>query len=260
MKLANTVAVVTGGGQGIGREICLNLASHGARVVVTDIQAATAEECAAEITERYGLQSQALAADVSSEDDVRALMARIRERWGGLHIVVNNSGVAGPMGPTENLSLAEWRQANAVNVDGIFLMCKHAIPLLRESGGGNIVNIASISAKRPLLERASYCCSKGAVLSLTRALALECGCWGIRVNTVCPGAVDGPRQQAVLEHAARAQGKSFEEVASAKKSASPLHTFVPPQAVAGVVSFLCSEEASMMTGQDINVSAGVWMS
>lgn len=259
MKLANKIAVVTGGGQGIGREICLNMARHGATVVVADIQTAGAEETVAEIARHHGPPAKALLVNVTNEEKVAELINNIRCHCGALHIVVNNSGVAGPMGPTEKVSLQAWQDANAVNVDGVFLMCKHAIPLLRDSGGGSIINIASISAKRALLERANYCAGKGAVLSLTRALALECGPWGIRVNTVCPGAVDGPRQNAILEHAAKAQGKSFEEVAAAKKSASPLHTFVPPQSVADVVSFLASAEASMMTGQDINVSAGVWM-
>lgn len=260
MKLVDKIAVVTGGGQGIGREICLNLARHGAYVVVSDIDVANAKATADEIAQHYSREALALRSDVTHEDDVRGLMAHIRTQCGRLHIVVNNSGVAGPMGPTEHISLEAWRDANAVNVDGVFLMCKHSIPLLRESGGGNIVNISSISAKRPLVERVNYCAGKGAVVSMTRTLALECGTWGIRVNTVCPGPVDGPRQLTVLEHTARAQGKSIEEVMSAKKAASPLHTFVTPQSVADVVSFLCSAEASMMTGQDINVSAGLWMS
>ena len=259
MRFANRIAVVTGGGQGIGREISLCLARHGANVAIADIGMPEAELTVSDIKTSFGVQAWAIPMDVTEEAEVAQAVANIHRECGALHMVINNSGVAGPMGPTENVILEEWRKANAVNVDGVFLMCKHAIPLLRESGGGSIINISSVSAKRALLERASYCSSKGAIVSLTRALALECGQWGIRVNAVCPGAVDGPRQRRVLEHAATAQGKSLEEVTAAKLSASPLHTFVPPGAVADVVAFLCSEEAALMTGQDINVSAGVWM-
>lgn len=259
MKLDKQVAVVTGGGQGIGREISLCLARHGAHVVIADIGEPEAQATAEDIRRAGGPEPLALLANVAEEAQVAAVFKRVEEVFGRLDILVNNSGVAGPMGPTESLSLEAWRAAAAVNVDGVFLMCKHGLPLMRKGGRGAVVNISSVSAKRPLLERTSYCTTKAALIGMTRAMALEFGKWGIRVNSVCPGAVDGPRQRAILEHAAKAQGRTFEEVAAVKKANSPLHTFVPPQRVADVVAFLCSEEASMMTGQDINVSAGAWM-
>ena len=258
--LTDHVAVVTGGGQGIGREICFCLAKHGAHVVIADITLAGAQETADAIVSGNGPACLVVEANVADEAAMKALFAKSMERFGRVDILVNNSGVAGPMGPTERLSLKDWQAANAVNIDGVFLGCKYAIPLMRGLGKGCIVNISSVSAKRPLLERTSYCATKAAVIGLTRALALECGKWGIRVNSVCPGAVDGPRQRAILEHAAKAQGKTYEEVAAVKKAVSPLNTFVPPASVADVVVFLCSPQASMMTGQDINVSAGAWMS
>lgn len=258
--LQDQIAVVTGGGQGIGREICLALAKQGAHVVIADITTAGAAETAQTIQAAGGPESLVIEADVTQETTMEALFIKAVAHFGKVDILVNNSGVAGPMGSTETLVLKDWQNANAVNIDGVFLGCKYAIPHMRANGRGSIVNIASISAKRPLLERTSYCATKAAVLGMTRALALECGRWGIRVNSVCPGAVAGSRQEAVLHHAAKAQGKSYEEVACSKKALSPLHTFVPPSSVADVVTFLCTEQAAMMTGQDINVSAGVWMS
>ena len=254
------VAIVTGGGQGIGREISLSLARAGATVVIADIADQAAEKTARDIQAETGGKTVVLHADVGDENSVIKTATAVRELFGAVHALINNSGVAGPMGPTESVTLEDWRQAAAVNVDGVFLMCKHFLPLLREAGQGCIVNISSVSAKRPLVERASYCATKAAVIGLTRTLALECGKWNIRVNTVCPGAVDGPRQRAILEHAAKAQNKSLAEITALKTAASPLGTFVPPSSVADVVTFLCSPAAAMMTGQDINVSAGAWMS
>ena len=262
MFLENSVVVITGGGQGIGRDISLCLARHGASVVIADINEQTSLETKQLIESTCHAKAVCLHLDVTNEDSVADGFREIKKTFGKMNILVNNSGVAGPMGPTENISLAAWQKANAINLDGVFLMCKYGIPLLRESSSkrqGNIINISSVSAKRPLIERASYCSAKAAIIGLTRSLALECGQWNVRVNTVCPGAVDGPRQRMVIQHAAEAQHRNFEDVEREKKRASPLNTFVPSSSIADVVAFLCSDAASMMTGQDINVSAGAWM-
>lgn len=258
MNLNNKVTVITGGGQGIGRALSLGFASYGASVVIADINDAGSRETADMIRAAGGI-AHPVHLDVSSEDSVQALYAAVIEKFGGVDFVINNSGVAGPMGPTESLTLEDWQKANAINVDGMFLMCKHAIPLLRQRGGGVIINVSSVSAKRALVGRANYCAGKAAVIGLTRSLALECGQWNIRVNTICPGAVAGPRQDAILQHAAAAAGITFEEAAARKKKNSPLNSFVPPSQIAEVAAFLCSDSAALMTGQDINVSAGAWM-
>ena len=258
MNLNDKVTIITGGGQGIGRALSLGFASYGASVVIADINDKGSEETAAMIREAGGTAFVAHL-DVADEASIQAMYAAVVEKFGGVDFVVNNSGVAGPMGPTESLTLEDWQKANAINVDGMFLMCKHAIPLLRERGKGVIINISSVSAKRALIGRANYCAGKAAVIGLTRALALECGQWNIRVNALCPGAVEGPRQDAILHHAAEAAGISFEEAVARKKKNSPLNSFVPPSQIAEVAAFLCSDNAALMTGQDINVSAGAWM-
>ena len=258
MNLQDKVTIITGGGQGIGRAISLRFASYGAIIVIADINEKGSEETASMIQEAGGT-AFVVRLDVSDEASVQNLYAAVLEKFGGVDFVINNSGVAGPMGPTESLTLEDWQKANAINVDGMFLMCKHAIPVLRERGKGVIINISSVSAKRALVGRTNYCAGKAAVIGLTRALALECGQWNIRVNTLCPGAVEGPRQDAILMHAAQAAGISFEEAAARKKKNSPLNSFVPPSQIADVAAFLCSDQAALMTGQDINVSAGAWM-
>ena len=258
MNLNQKVTIITGGGQGIGRALSLGFAAYGATVVIADINEQGAKDTVAMIRETGGT-ALAVHLDVADETSVQALYAKVVSAFGGVDFVINNSGVAGPMGPTETLSLADWQKANAVNVDGMFLMCKHAIPLLRDRGKGVIINISSVSAKRALVGRTNYCAGKAAVIGLTRALALECGQWTIRVNALCPGAVEGPRQDAILRHAAEVAGITFEEAVARKKKNSPLNTFVPPAQIADVAAFLCSDKAAFMTGQDINVSAGAWM-
>ncbi|NLW81468.1 MAG: SDR family oxidoreductase [Desulfovibrionales bacterium] len=258
MNLNDKVTIITGGGQGIGRALSLGFAGYGATVIVADINE-QGTQGTVDIIRKEGGKAQGVHLDVTDEASVQALFKVAVETFGGVDIVINNSGVAGPKGQTESVTLDDWRQANSINVDGMFLMCKHAIPVLRNRGKGVILNVSSVSAKRPLIERANYCAAKAAVIGLTRSLALECGQWNIRVNAICPGAVEGPRQDAILRHAAAAAGISFEEAAARKKSNSPLNSFVPPSHIAEVAAFLCSDKASSMTGQDINISAGAWM-
>lgn len=256
--LQGKLAIVTGGGQGIGKSISFGLARLGADVVIADINE-EAETTIKEIKLETGKTASYIYTDVSQESSVKELWETVQRTLPLPQFLINNSGVAGPMGPTENVSLADWRLSTAINMDGVFLMCKYGVPLIRASGGGSIINIASISARRPLLERASYCAVKAAVHGLTRALALEFGQWNIRVNSVSPGAVDGKRQRDILKHAAQAQHKKLEEVTAQKMAASPLNTFVTPSAIADAVAFLCSPAGAMITGQDINVSAGAFM-
>jgi NAD(P)-dependent dehydrogenase (short-subunit alcohol dehydrogenase family) len=195
---------------------------------------------------------------VSQEDQVRQLTAKAQD-LGGIHILVNNAGIAGPTAQVENITVEEWEATMAVNLRGVFLCCKHVIPVMKAQGGGIIVNISSVTAKRPLLQRTPYAASKMALIGFTRTLAAELGPWQIRVNSVCPGAVAGPRQEGILREASRATGKSVAELAAAKTAASPLNTLVDADDVAAMVAFLCSPDAAAVTGQDINVSAGAVM-
>ncbi len=257
--LAGRVALVTGAGRGIGRALALRLAREGALVVLADRDARACRETARDLARVAGRQGLAVTTDVSREEQVCSLLERVGGAHGGLDILVNNAGIAGPTAPVEEVSLEQWESTMAVNLRGVFLCCKHAVPYLKERGAGSIVNISSVSAKRPLPQRSPYAASKMALIGFTRTLASELGPWGIRVNAVCPGAVAGPRQEAVLRALGQRSGQSPDQLLRAKKSASPLGTLVQPEQVAALVAFLCSAQAEAITGQDINVSAGAVM-
>lgn len=257
MKLQNKVAVVTGGGQGLGRDICLKLAEQGATLVVADINPETSAETA-KLAKRYGAESFVMATDLTKPEDVRALADAVRARYSAVDILVNNSGIAGPRATIEELTLEDWNANIAVNLTGMFLASKYFMPLLKATGqGGSIVNIASTAGMRVLIYRLPYTTTKAAVIAFSKNLAAEVGEYNIRVNSVCPGAVEGPRQTQVLEKVAAQSGKPLEEVIKEKKADAALNKFVTPGAVGDAVVFLCSAEAEQITGTNLNISAGL---
>ena len=259
MRLQSQVAIVTGGGKGIGREISLRLADEGAYVVIADIDKKGSEQTVqiiAEIGKKPALFSYT---DVSSEDSVQGMVSQVKKITGKIDILVNNSGIMGPVKNIENIRLEEWNETMAVNLVGMFLSCKHVVPVMKSQNKGCIVNIASITGKRPLTQRVPYATSKMGVIGLTRTLAAEVGPWKIRVNSICPGAITGERQRRVFEGIMKYTGKTYEEVVTEKIQSSPLQTLIHPKYVGGLVAFLCSKDADLITGQDINMSAGVVM-
>ena len=259
MRFTDRVAVVTGGGQGIGKQICLRLGEEGARVFIADINEEGSRQTAEGIARGGGPKAAVIPTDISKEEQVSKLIQSAVSAAGRIDILVNNSGIMGPVKRVEDITVDEWEETMAVNLRGMFLCCKHAVPVMKRQGGGNIVNISSVTGKRPLTERVPYATSKMGVIGMTRTLAAELGRWKIRVNAVCPGAVIGPRLDRVMEGVMKFSGKTREEVIAARTEASPLRSFVDPKYIAAVVAFLCSEDAAMMTGQDINVSAGAVM-
>jgi NAD(P)-dependent dehydrogenase (short-subunit alcohol dehydrogenase family) len=259
MGLEKQVAIVTGGGQGIGEQIALRLGREGALVVVADINLAGARNTAEAIVKNGGRPARAIVTDITDETQVVALVEQALGLEGRIDILVNNSGIMGPVKNIEEITLDEWKATLAVNLDGMFLCCKHVVPVMKRQGGGSIVNISSVTGKRPLPQRTPYATTKLGVIGLTRTLAAEVGKWKVRVNAVCPGAVTGPRQDLVYAGIMKFTGKSREQVMAERAEMSALKSFVDPRQVAAVVAFLCSEDAAMMTGQDLNVSAGAVM-
>ncbi len=256
MKLQNRKAVVTGGGQGIGRQIALRLAREGAIVVIADINQAGSHETAEMIAHGGGPEATVIPTDIREEARVIPMVETALGADRRIDLLINNSGIMGPVKSIEDITVAEWDETLAVNLRGMFLCCKHTIPAMKAQGSGCIVNIASITGKRALTERTPYATSKMGVIGLTRTLAAEVGKWNIRVNAVCPGAVTGPRLDRVLAGVMTFSGKSREQVLSERAAAAALQTFVDPKDVAAVVAFLCSDDAAMITGQDINVCGG----
>ncbi len=259
MGMDTRVAIVTGAGQEIGRHIACRLAADGFHVAVIDLNLEKSQETVRGIEERYGGSAQALQADVTSIEEVDRAVAAVNAARNRIDVLVNNAGVPGPVKETEEITLEEWRHTLDVNLTGAFICCRQVIPMMKRQASGVIVNIASVSGKRPMPLRLPYAVSKMGLIGFTRTLAAEVGKWNIRVNSVCPGSVIGPRQKLVFEGIMKATGRSWDEVAKDKAESAALKRFVDPKDVAAVVSFLAGDDSRIMTGQDINVCAGAVM-
>jgi NAD(P)-dependent dehydrogenase (short-subunit alcohol dehydrogenase family) len=253
-----TAAVVTGGGQGIGAAIARALARAGARVVISGRHESTLKTVASEITANGGA-CEWMAGSVTDPDHVTGLMATAAGPAGVLHALVNNAGIAGPTTPLAELSLADWDETVAVNLTGVFLTCRAAIPYLRAAGRGKIVNIGSATGKRPLPNRAAYAAAKLGVVGLTRTLAHELGPDNISVNTVSPFGVDNARLNRVIATMAENSGRTPAEVRGDITAATAFGRTVTEEDVARLTLTLCSAVADNMTGQDINLTAGLVM-
>ena len=255
--MGDRVAVVTGGNRGIGRAIAVALAADGFAVAVTAREPATAADTVAAI-EAGGGTAFALACDVADEQSVATLAREVAER-GPVHTVVANAGVAGPTAPLHEIALADWRACLATDLDGVFLTFRAFVPAMITARTGSLIAISSMTGKRPLLGRTPYAAAKMGVIGLVRTLALELGPHGIRVNAVCPGAVTGPRMDDVIRRQAAARGITEAEARASFTAASPLHRLVEADEVAAACAYLASDVAASITGEDLNVNAGVVM-
>jgi NAD(P)-dependent dehydrogenase (short-subunit alcohol dehydrogenase family) len=251
------VAVVTGANRGIGRAIAVALGRGGYTVAITARDPATLKETIDDI-EAIGGAATALACDVRDETSVAA-MARAAGALGPVHTVVANAGVAGPTAPLHQTSLAEWRDCLATDLDGVFLTFRAFVPDLIAVGTGSLIAISSMTGKRPLHGRTPYAAAKMGVIGLVRTLALELGPHGIRVNAVCPGAVAGPRIDDVIARQAAARGITEAAALAAFTDAAPLGRLVKAEEVAAACAYLASDAAAAITGEDLNVTAGVVM-
>ncbi len=258
MLLKDKVAVVTGAGRGIGRAIALAFACEGADLVLAARSVDKLNEVAAEV-QAIGRQTLVVPTDVSSEDDVTNLRDRTLEAFGRVDILVNNSGVGGPSAPLWEIHPRDWEETFAVNVRGVYLCCRAFLPAMIARGSGVIINIGSMTGKRPLVNRTPYAASKLALVGLTRTLAWEVGPYGIRVNVISPGPVEGERIEWVVRRLAEARGVSVDEARRSLTEASPLGRFVLADEVARAAVFLASDLGSAITGEDLNVSAGIVM-
>ncbi|HHV62675.1 MAG TPA: glucose 1-dehydrogenase [Firmicutes bacterium] len=248
MKLENKVAIVTGGGQGIGRAISGAFCREGAAVVIAEVDEEAGEEAASEIA-RAGGRCIFIRTDVSDEDSVKNMITAARAAFGGLHILCNNAGIFDG-GSIYTTDMATWDRVIAVNLRGAYMCAKYAAPVMRDGGGGVIINIASTRALMSEPDTEPYSASKGGILALTHALAISLGRDGIRVNAISPGWIDvtgwkkkSARRPAVLTPQDHAQ--------------HPVGRVGRPEDVARACVFLASDDAGFITGANLVVDGGM---
>lgn len=247
--LQDKTAIVTGAAQGIGRAIATRLAAAGANVVISDIDEAAAKSVAAELP-----NATAVACDVRDEDDVKALVDAAVNAYGALHVMVPNAGIA-HVAPLLTQDLAAWRKVMAVNLDGVFLSLRHAAPAIIASGGGSIVNIASVTATAGTPLCGSYAAAKAAVVNLTKTAAVELRAHGVRVNAVLPGFVE---TALVTEHV-----ELFESTLGlpaggfAQLIATKQGRFGTADEVADAVAFLAGEDSRFVNGSGLILDGGL---
>jgi 3-oxoacyl-[acyl-carrier protein] reductase len=251
MKLKDKVAIVTGAGSGQGRAIASLFAREGAKVVLADLNPE-----AAEIGETGRDRLLIVPTDVSREDQVKQLVERTIDRFGGVDILVNCAGRLGPLGKetADLLTMEEWDRTLGVNLIGPWLGIKYVAPVMKERGGGVIINVASTAGLRPFAGAAPYCVSKAGLLMLTKTVALEYVSANIRVNAICPGHIDTPMMDTVIADM-EAQGIT-EARQNVHGRSNPMQRLGRPEEVASVALFLSCDDSSFVTGSYILVDGG----
>ena len=246
MDFSSRRVLVTAGANGIGLAIAKKFQELGAVVFVTDIDPDAVEKARVN-----GLS--AAVSDVSDEDQVRDLMTTVAGELGGLDVLVNNAGIAGPTGPIETLDTAAWRATFDVNIHGHFYCIKHALPLLRQGRNATIVNLSSAAGRLGMAGRSAYSASKWAVIGLTKTLAIELGPDRIRVNAICPGAVNGPRIDAVIAAKAQMLNLPEDQVSDLYHQQSSLGRLIEAEDIANMTAFAASDLARNVNGQALAV-------
>lgn len=249
-RLAGKVAIITGGGTGIGQAIAMAMVREGARVAVAGRRKEKLQETVS-FLKQVGSEALAVECDVTRAADTERLVKAAEDCFGKVNVLVNNAGALS-VSTVETISEEEWDRVMATNVKGPFLMSRAVLPAMRRAGGGSIVNIGSVLGIAAIRDRAAYCASKGGVTMLTRAMALDHARDKIRVNCVCPSIVESEMTQNLF-----AETEAGRKAREDRLATIPLGRFGKPGDIAGIVVFLASEESSWMTGTVIPVDGGV---
>jgi NAD(P)-dependent dehydrogenase (short-subunit alcohol dehydrogenase family) len=255
MDLTGTTVIVTGGGSGIGKGICMEFADHGAKVAVCDINREAAEGVSAEIHSK-GRRAFAVEVDVTSEHEVGLMVERVVEKYGRIDVICNNAGIIPSMKNIAEMPVNDWEKTFAVNAKGVFICSKAVIPQMRKQGYGRILNTASQAGKKGIPLLGHYCASKASVILFTKTLALELAGENIHVNCICPGSVDTDMTDYEADLVSKKTGRPAVELKREWTEAVPMKKLASPRDIAKVFVFLASEYADYMTGQAVNVSGG----
>ena len=244
--------LVTAGAAGIGRAIAHTFLEHGARVHICDVDTAGLDEL-----KRESPTITQTVADVAKLADVDRLFADARGALGGLDVLVNNAGIAGPTARVEDINPGDWDRCIAVDLNGMFYCTRLAMPMLKAAGGGSIINLSSAAGRLGFPRRTPYAAAKWAVVGFTKSLAMEAGPDHVRVNCIQPGLVAGPRIDRVLDARSKAKGTTFDEERDASLQTVSLRTFVTAQDIANMALFLATDAGKHISGQAIPVCGDV---
>lgn len=246
--LKDQVVLVTAGGSGIGRVISESFVSLGATVHICDASQTMLDEC-----QKANPELGASLCDVSDPAQVDALFRTIESKYDRLDVLVNNAGIAGPTAAVEDIEIEAWQQTLDIDISGTFYVTRLAVPILKRAGGGSIVNMSSSAGLMGCPLRSPYVASKWAIVGLSKTWAMELGLFNIRVNAICPGSVEGPRIDDVIERDAAERGVSAQVIRDVYQRQSSMRKFVSAQDVANMVTFLSSDAGASISGQAMSV-------
>jgi NAD(P)-dependent dehydrogenase (short-subunit alcohol dehydrogenase family) len=246
--------LITAGAGGIGRVMTETFVKAGAKVHICDVVQSALED-----TARALPGVTASLCDVSDLKQVDQLYADVESYLGGLDVLVNNAGIAGPTGKVEEISIEDWRRCIDIDLNGMFYCTRLGVPMLKAAGGGSIINLSSAAGRLGFPLRTPYAAAKWAVVGFSKSLSMEVGADNIRVNAIQPGVVEGERMDRVIDAKAKALGISFEEQRKISLERVSMHTMVSPQDIANMALYLASDLGKHITGQAISVCAGVEM-
>jgi NAD(P)-dependent dehydrogenase (short-subunit alcohol dehydrogenase family) len=253
LSMKNQRVLITAGAGGIGRVTTETFVKAGAKVHICDVVQRAIDETV------KALGVSATLCDVSDRKQVDRLFADAKKHLGGLDVLLNNAGIAGPTGKVEEIAVEDWERCIAVDLNGMFYCTRLAVPMLKAAGGGSIINLSSAAGRLGFPFRTPYAAAKWGVVGFTKSLSMELGSDNIRVNAIQPGVVEGERIDRVIAAKASALGISFEEQKQRSLEKVSMRTMVSPQDIANMALYLASEVGRHVTGQAISVCAGVEM-
>ncbi|MEO8630630.1 MAG: SDR family oxidoreductase [Betaproteobacteria bacterium] len=254
ISLKGCRVLITAGAGGIGKVMTETFAAAGAKVHICDVVQSALEEI-----NRALPGVTATLCDISNLDQVSKMFADVKQHLGGLDVLVNNAGIAGPTGKIEEISLEDWRRCIDIDLNGMFYCTRLAMPMLKAAGGGAIINLSSAAGRLGFPFRTPYAAAKWGVIGLTKSLSMEVGPDNIRVNAIQPGVVAGERIDRVIDAKAKALGITFEQQKQRSLEKVSMQTMVSPQDIANMALYLASDLGKHVTGQAISVCAGVEM-